>query len=183
MSKKTLYTMVDDTMTALRIMDQIDEYGDCWIWNGATSSGGYPIMKIYGCGCRLVRRVAFGLSGGVLAMREPVAVTCGERRCVNPDHLVASSMAEIGKAAGARGAFSGMARSAKIAAARREKAKLTIDHARVIRVSDESGPVLAARYNVNRSVINGIKNGTRWKDYANPFAGLMASNDAARRRA
>ena len=112
-----------------------------------------------------------------------MAVSCDERRCVNPAHLVASSISEIAAKAGARGAFSSLARGAKIAAARRTKGKLTIDEARVIRMSDESSPVLALRYGVNKSVINGIKAGTRWRDYANPFQALLPSNDGARRRA
>jgi hypothetical protein len=49
-----------------------------------------------------------------------------------------------------------------------------MDQARTIRMSGESGPVLATRYGVNRSVINNIKLGRSWKDYKNPFSALMA---------
>lgn len=165
------------------IIEKTDEIGDCWIWNSATTQNGYPILKIRGCGCKLVRPQVFLMNGGKLKPRQPVDVTCDERKCVNPAHLKASSVSEIAKKAAKRGAFSGKARSAKIAAARRDKAKLTIEQAREIRMSQESGPVLAKRYGVNRSVINGIKAGTRWKDYTNPFAGLIASNDSQKTRA
>ena len=40
-------------------------------------------------------------------------------------------------------------------------------------MSTESGPALADRYGVNRSLINRIKRGDAWKDYTNPFGGLM----------
>ena len=69
------------------------------------------------------------------------------------------------------------ARTAKIAKTRRHSnvnKKLDIDKAREIRMSTESGPVLAARYGVNRSLISRIKRGTDWKDYANPYAALGA---------
>lgn len=167
--------LIAETLQIMKILEYTDEIGECLIWNGATSSrGGYPIIKLSGCDCQLVRRVAFVLAGGVLLPRQPVDVTCNERLCVNPDHLRASTTAKIAAKAAAQGKFSSMARGAKIAAARRTKAKLTIEQARVIRLSDESGPVLAERYGVNRSCINGIKAGTRWRDYTNPFVGLGA---------
>ena len=60
-------------------------------------------------------------------------------------------------------------------ALRRSLDGLTIEQAREIRMSDESGPVLALRYGVDKSLINGIKAGRNWKEYSNtnPFAGLM----------
>lgn len=165
------------------IIERTDEVGDCWIWNSTTSSGGYPIMKIRGCPCRLVRREAFMLAGGELMPRQPVDVTCDERLCINPKHLKASSTAEIAQKAARQGKFSGVARAAKIAAVRRTKAKLTIEQAREIRISEVPNKELAALYGVHKSVIQGIKTGTRWKDHQNPWAGLMPYNDPERRRA
>lgn len=164
------------------IIEKTDEVGDCWIWNCSTTKRGYPQLKIRGCGCKFVRPQVFLMNGGKLNPRQPVDVTCDERKCVNPAHLKASSASEIAKKAAKRGAFSGKARAAKIAAARRGKAKLTIEQAREIRMSQESGPVLAKRYGVNKSAINGIKAGTRWKDYTNPFSALIASNDNQSKR-
>jgi hypothetical protein len=100
--------------------------------------------------------------------------TCNDRRCVCSDHLRASTTADVSKAAAARGAFSGVARAAKIAATKRATGKINADIARIIFSSDESGPVLSARYGVDRSLVNRIKNGQAWKQYgANPFSGLM----------
>ena len=48
-----------------------------------------------------------------------------------------------------------------------------MEQVREIRLSEDSGPVLAERYGVNRSLIGGIRRGTAWRDYSNPFAGLM----------
>ena len=166
--------LIDQTLEMMRLLDSTEEYADCILWTGATTKQGYPIYKQYGRGCTLVRRKVFELTGGVLVPRQPVETMCGERLCINPAHLNATTVSGIAKRAAARGAWSGKARASKIAASKRGKGKLTMDDARVIRLSDESGPVLAARYGVNRSLVNGIKRGKSWKDYSNPVAGLMA---------
>ncbi|WP_315125266.1 hypothetical protein [Comamonas antarctica] len=153
------------------------EEGDCWIWQGAVSDAGYPIMKRYGGPCLLVRRVAIALAGREPKPRQPVACTCDDKRCVAPAHLKLSTWSKVGKTAAAKGSYSGKARCAKVSAGRRANGnlKLNAEIARTIRESVESGPVLSARYGVNRSLINAIKRGDIWKEYANsPFSGLGA---------
>lgn len=166
---------IDQTLEMMHLLSSTEEYADCILWTGATTRQGYPIYKPYGCGCTLVRRRVYELTTGPLETRVPIVTTCDEKLCINPEHLRKSTTSAVSLKAGARGAFSGKARGAKIAAAKRaNNAKLTMDDARVIRMSDESGPVLAALYGVHRTLISGIKAGTRWKDYSNPFSGLMA---------
>ena len=162
-------------ITIDQIRARCAEVGDCWIWQGATSNTGYLIIKVKGCNCQFVRRVVFRLGGLHLQPRQPVITTCEDKLCVNPEHLRSSTVADVAKAAAQRGAFSGLARAAKIAASKRSTAaKLDMEKAREIRVSEESGPVLAARYGVNKSVINNIKRGVSWKDHTNPFFALGA---------
>lgn len=164
-----------ETLELMRLIERTEEYADCHLWTGSTTRQGYPTYKPYGCGCKLVRRAVFALNGGTLNFRVPVEMTCDEKLCINPAHMKASTFAQIGKRAGARGAWSGKVRASKIAAAKRAShAKLNIELAREIRLSIEPTKVLAARHNVDRSLINGIKAGTRWKDYSSPFAGLTA---------
>lgn len=161
------------------IKSKTEEVGECWIWQGCVGSSGYPIMKVEGAPCQTVRRVAYRLKEGALnlAYRQPVITTCKEKLCVNPDHLKASSNKEVSKLAGAAGRMSGVTKGAKIAKDKRENAsKLPggMETARIIRMSDETGPVLALRYGIDKSLVNRIKNGQSWKDYSNPFMGLMA---------
>ena len=165
--------LVAQTLEIMRILDSTEEFADCILWTGATTQQGYPIYKPTGCGCTLVRREMFRLNGGVIEGRQPVVTTCKERLCINPDHLKASTCKSVAKAAGRAGAFSSKTRCAKIAASKRMNAKLNIELAREIRVSKISTRVLAKLHGVNRSVIVGIKAGRMWKDYTNPFAGLM----------
>ena len=169
-------------MTDQDLKDRSDEVGECWLWKQAVSKGGYPIMKVQGCGCQLVRRVAAKLAGHELAPRQPVATSCDEKLCVNPAHCKPSTIRAIAKKAGKAGAWSTPKRSAKIAAAKRAKGKLTAEQAAEIRASTESGPILAARFGIHKSMVNNIKCGDSWRDYTSPFAGL-AANDSTRRRA
>lgn len=171
----SLQVLVDTTLAMMRLIDRTDELADCHLWSGSTNSG-LPTYKPAGQPCTLVRRAMYQLAGGTLERRVPIDVTCDERLCINPAHLKKSSVRKIGQKAAAQGAWRTKARAAKIASAKRAgpQAKLTIEDARLIRLSTETGLALAARYGVNRAVIVGIKAGKRWRDYSNPFAGLMA---------
>lgn len=171
----SLQTLIDTTLAMMRLIERTDEVADCHLWSGSTNSG-LPTYKPANKPCTLVRRAMYQLAGGQLKRRVPIDDSCGERLCINPAHLHQSSTRKVGQKAAAKGAWRTKARAAKIASAKRTgpQSKITIEDARVIRLSDDTGPVLAARYGVNRAVINGIKAGTRWRDYSSPFAGLMA---------
>lgn len=163
-------------VTLKMIHDRCAEVGECWVWQQAvTTRGSYPIMRVRPGGCLYVRRIAVALDGRPAQPRQPVVATCGEPRCCNPAHLQPSTTAAVAKHAAEQGKFSTLTRRAKVAAHRRAApgTKLTMEIARTIRASTETGPVLAARYGVNRSLINAIKRGTAWPEFGgNPFAGL-----------
>lgn len=159
------------TITLDHLRSYCDTSTGCWIWGGATNSIGYPIIKNGKRGCLLARREAARLSGMELTPRQPVAATCGHRLCINPEHLQKSTTQAIAKAAALGGAYSTQQRAKAIAEHKRTKgAKLTLEQARAIRESPESGPVLAERYGVNRTLINAIKRGEAWIDYDDPQA-------------
>ena len=169
--------MTLEELTLAHIKARTEEVGDCWIWQMGCSTNGYPQMKIQGRCCKMVRRMVVAIDGRPAEPRQPVVATCGEALCVNPAHLKATSTSDAAKRAAKRGVWSGKARGAKIAAARRSQpdVKLDMEKAREIRMSAESGPVLAERYGVTRNRINDIKRGRAWKDYANPYAALMGA--------
>lgn len=149
------------------------ECGDCWEWERAISNGRYPTLRYKG---RVInaRRAVFEMSGGKLQPKSFVVVTCGNARCLNPEHLKqVTQKAHLTKVA-ALGAMGGPVRSAKIAAAKRARhGKITLDDARHIRASDEPVKVLAERYDLSKDRIYRIRRGQAWREYSNPFAGLM----------
>ena len=168
-----LSSLIADTLEMMALLDSTVEEGDCLLWTGATGDSGHPIYKPHGCGCTLVRRAMFRLAGGELIPRKPIDTRCGDKRCLNAAHLFQSTNSKIGQRAAQRGAWSGLARKVKISKAKRGKMKLTEEKAREIRESSESGPVLALRYGVDKSLVNNIKRGVAWRDYtASPWAGL-----------
>lgn len=156
----------------LKLKAKTTELADCWLWTKATDSSGYPITSSNGC--KLVRRLMFELNGGTLAARVPIVTTCEERLCINPEHLMPSSIKKVAKKAAKNGAWTGLVRGAKISAKKRETSKINMDIARAIRFSAEPSRTVAAQYGIHKTLVQRIRNGTAWKDHTNPFAGLMA---------
>lgn len=170
-------TLVKESMLMMRVVMNIEDDGECWMWTGSVTPQGHPIIHlrqpVYGHkGCLTVRRYVFLLTNGFLLPRQPIACKFGEKLCVNPDHLYQSSVSKIAKIAAKNGAWQGADRAIKISRAKRATAKLDAQKAAEIRMSDESGPVLAERYGVHKSLVNSIKRGVIWREYSSPFAGL-----------
>jgi hypothetical protein len=66
----------------------------CWLWRKELSSSGYPrvYVKYHGKGRILTAsRVAYMAEKGPIPKGAEIRHTCGERRCVNPSHLVVST--------------------------------------------------------------------------------------------
>src|SRR6476659_8155590 len=88
-----------------RFWSHVNKTNGCWVWTGATRSGGYGVIRL---GSRSVsaHRFAWEMANGPIppsiltASGEKtgyfVTHLCGKRRCVRPDHLqlVAPARAE-----------------------------------------------------------------------------------------
>lgn len=162
-------------MTLDEIHHRCTECGECWHWNGyGGERGHYPQVRGPGGKVLQVRRVAFQLRFGEIKDGMKILPVCGDPKCVNPEHQRSVTESQKSRRAAARGAYSSITRAAKIAAYRRANiSKLTPEQVQAIRASSDSGPVLAEQYGINRSMVNSIKAGRTWKDYSNPFKGLM----------
>ena len=69
----------------------IDPASGCWIWHGATLKVGpsrkaYPSMRA-GKKVTYARKVSYTLAHGELPQGTWLMMTCGDRMCVNPDHM------------------------------------------------------------------------------------------------
>lgn len=103
--------------------------------------------------------------------KQVMTTTCGNKRCINPDHLKVSNKSTVLKSSYSD--YKNPVRSAKISAyARANRAKLNIDQAREIRMSDKTHRELALEYGVNKATIGNIKAGRTWKETGNLWRGL-----------
>lgn len=66
----------------------VDQFSGCWEWQKATSPTGYGVMR-WGPKVWRAHRFAYHFLVGYLHKAEPVHHRCGNRLCVNPEHLQA----------------------------------------------------------------------------------------------
>lgn len=158
------------TINWLRARVVID--GDCWVWTGCMngSTKAVPVARIAGRSVT-VRRVAAHLGGHDEKARR-FTVTCGNPRCVKPEHVIDESLVRVKKERSER-RVSEHERKARIAATKRKKATLTEELVAEIRASEEPGYRIAKRMGVTPKVIYDARAYRTWKDYSSPWAGLM----------
>ncbi len=149
--------------------------GDCLRWTGRLQNG-HPCVSQQGRTV-LVRRALWEQDRGPIPAGKVLRVTCGMRACLNPEHWRLTTYKSIALECGAVGLMSGHLRSAKIAATKRagKQAKVTDDQVREIRASAEPGTVLAARHGVSEAFVCRVRQGKVRREFASPFAGLVAA--------
>jgi hypothetical protein len=147
---------------------KIIEDGDCLIWTGSLSkSSGHPKY----CNQPL-RRIAHQAKHGMLKKGEYTTVTCGNPKCL--EHTAKVTKSEITKKQNADPRVKASKRAKNAAWSRANKAKLTLELAEEIRNSDETGPEIAARLNVSRSLASKVRTNQAWAAVnATPFSGLF----------
>lgn len=79
-----------------RFWAKVDKSGDCWLWTGATTGGGYGIFRIRGRNS-VAHRVSYQWENGPIADGFEVDHMCFARACVNPNHLRLLSHLENGQ--------------------------------------------------------------------------------------
>lgn len=67
--------------------------GECWIWTGACSTGGYGQLRI-GSRRSQAHRVSYELFVGSIPEGMCICHTCDTPSCINPDHLFAGTHKE-----------------------------------------------------------------------------------------
>ena len=148
--------------------------GDCWEWRGCMN-GPIPSMKHDGKVAN-VRRLVL-IERGVQMKGFIATYTCGNPRCVNPDHTARSSRAQMNRRIMSdMSSATNALRSKRIAdVKRRTDAKLSLDDVSQIRASSDTHQDLAAHFGISKSIIGRIKRGEMWRTFsASPFSGLFA---------
>ena len=148
--------------------------GDCWEWRGYMS-GSIPTMKHDGKVAN-VRRLVL-IDQGVPMKGFIATYTCGNPKCVNPEHTGRSTRAQLNRRImDDMNTATNTLRIKRIAEIkRRTQAKLSQADVDQIRASDEKPQALAERFGVNKSLICQIRRGEVWRTYsASPLAGWFA---------
>lgn len=155
------------------IKSRCHEVGECWEWAGATQTRSrVPIMRHLGNSMpvRRVLALALGhdLAGKVATYR------CGNQLCCNPSHVVVMSKTALQRRTNAKCVrYLHPTRRARVASARRSRAKLTPEQAQMIRDDPRAQRVIAAEYGITQTTVSRIKRGEMWRDYMTPFSQLL----------
>lgn len=67
---------------------KVTEDFPCWIWTGAKGSTGYGNVSVAGRTC-YAHRIAYERYKGLIPRGLDIDHACGNRLCVNPEHLEA----------------------------------------------------------------------------------------------
>jgi hypothetical protein len=148
--------------------------GDCWLWTGSVTTGGYGQLgwrspdaneKVF----LRAHRVAYHLVNGAPPAGQIVMHACDTRRCCNPGHLVAGSVAENNRDRAAKGRSSHHApppNSRRLRGREHPSATLTPEQvATIARLCDEgraSQRLLAKQYSVSQATISLINRHQHW---------------------
>lgn len=157
--------------------------GDCWEWKSYMTKGTTPILRHETTEGKTVvsptRKLVALLWGRRICAGYKCIASCGNPRCINPDHiLVVHEHAHLRRACKhSHETGNNALRSAKIASTRRERTtKLDWDKVQAIRASNKSYPALSREFGVSATVIGKVKRHEAWIDYDarnNPFSLLM----------
>lgn len=151
-----------------------DQDTGCMRWSLKTSRSGSPVaFQTIEPGKRKsvhMRPVVYRLRHGDIPEGHLIAVSCKHQDCLL--HLEAITKSEVVRRQWER-AHSRASRTAGVTRGMRKVAKLDIEKAREIRSGSEPLVQVAARMGISASMASLIRRGTRWKEAASPFAGLM----------
>lgn len=137
---------------------RVDRSGECWLWMGARSSGGYGAMNSRALGGQeSAHRVSYMLAYGEVPRSLFVLHRCDVKLCVRPDHLFLGTAAE--------NSADMVAKGRSTFGERHPKAKLDWPTVNAIRSQSDRGSLagLAAEHGVNPTTIARVIHGESWR--------------------
>lgn len=172
------------SMQWIRLRCDRDEDTGCLLWKQHVSKTGAPVATKRSDDGRKpafqIRRVVWEHKNGPIPCGMVVTCSCGKSRCLS--HLELITKAEVIRRQWQRPDL-----RAKLLAgmtkAGRARVLMTIEKAREIRASNDTLKVAAEKHGISISLASMIRRNIRWKEEANPFAGLFAMNDGERKAA
>lgn len=135
--------------------------GDCLRWIGTISnrSAAISFMVHKARGRYQVRRLLWEMYVGPVPKGRVISSRCGDRLCINRDHLVAKKKGGV-CAENLRRTLK--VRTLALARSAQQKAKLDWEIVKAIRQSSASGPEVAIRYGISKGHVNSIRRMECW---------------------
>jgi hypothetical protein len=157
------------------IMARTDEVGDCLEWQGIMANNSTPQIRI---DRKLfsVRRVIREMIGNAAKPGNFLAVSCGNPKCVKPDHIIERTPQQHMTAMAALVQHNHPIRIAKLQKAKRHERVVSDEGLLLIRTDSRKAEDVARELGVSKSLVNRIRRGDCYREVRasnNPFAGLM----------
>jgi len=140
-----------------RFQKKLDVTPGCWNWTACTTKG-YGVFQVSRGVSKRAHRVSYCLYIGNIDDGMFVCHRCDNPLCVNPDHLFLGTHQDnmddmISK---------GRKVSVGVRGEENKSAKLTEPQVRLIFLDDRSSRTIAAHYGIGKTIVNNIKNKTKW---------------------
>lgn len=146
-----------------RFFRHISKTEYCWNWQGRLVGKGYGSIGLGGRGAKqkLVHRLSYEIHKGQIPEGMVVMHKCDNPRCVNPDHLEASTQSQNIKDAFSRGRKINL--PSGVQGDDHGASKLTSKDVLEIRESTLSMNTIAKLYGVSRSAIERVRYRKTWR--------------------
>ncbi len=164
------------THTLQTILARTDEVGECLEWQGFTSADGAPQVKIDGK-LLMVRRVIREMLDKPAAPGHFLAPSCGNARCVHPEHVVERTARQHAQRMAASVTRNSPTRIARLQRANKHKRALSDEGLELARHDPRSAAAVARELGCSRDLVSSIRNGRAYRQVSaaeNPFAQLIA---------
>lgn len=166
----------ENTLQHWRARCLVESDGDCWIWAGGVQREcGQPQATIAGRRVSPHREV-WQLLNGELTRELNLVSTCGNNRCINPEHRRPMPHRQLFRTLAKQGRLARgitFLATARANALKRSACRLTsIEQARAIREAVHAGEcrsAVAERFGITRGYVNKIVAGVSWRE-ASPWA-------------
>ena len=156
------------------ILARTDDVGDCLEWQGIMANA-TPQIRI-DRKLLSVRRVIREMMGMPAMPRNFLVPSCGNPKCVNPEHIMERTPAQHMLAMIKRIDHNHPIRIAKLQKAKMHLRVVDAAGVKLIRTDDRRAEDLARELGCSKSLVTHIRRGDGYRDMnasTNPFAGLM----------
>lgn len=157
------------------LMARTEEVGNCIEWQGYFQNKA-PYVQ-HGDRFLAVRRLIKELLGGNESGKLSYGTTCGNRRCVNPEHIAARNVRQHMQYLTSKTDYKNPIRIAKLQKSAQKRRVLTDEQVFLAFSDPRSCAEIAQELNVSKALVAKIKRGESNRTAIaknNPFFGLMA---------